>query len=429
MNKTSNKNMNISKVSIIVPIYNVELYLRRCLDSLVNQTLKDIEIICINDCSPDNSLVILKEYAESDNRIKIIDFEKNQGVNAARNGGMKIAKGEYIGFCDPDDYVDLDFYEKLYKLAKNKDADIVHGNAKYLNYGMKEEGIRYNYQIQKRKYFFYIHFWTGIYRRSMLKKHLIKFPVDNVITGGDIVFLDHAVIIAKRVVFLNNSYYHYVRRDDSLASSIYSHEKCRSVLYCLTLIINRLNISKISKSHYSYIYNKRFLHAVDLLGISDVSMIKEITKCAIKFYNKCKFPESLNLSKNFPKPIIAALKKKNENEVSSILLEWKSNECYPKINIKESALQNRKLYVWGTGADCSKVQMQCERNNWKISTFLDSNKDIKEFNGYKVKRPEQILNRAKRDFFIIISSRAYGKEIAKVCERYGLKKGVDFWRP
>jgi glycosyltransferase involved in cell wall biosynthesis len=87
----------MSNGNAIVPIYNVEPYLRRCLDSLVNQTLKDIEIICINDCSPDKSLIILKEYAGKDNRIKIIDFEKNQGVSVARNSGMKIAKGEYIG--------------------------------------------------------------------------------------------------------------------------------------------------------------------------------------------------------------------------------------------------------------------------------------------------------------------------------------------
>jgi len=122
--------MTIPNVSIIVPIYNVEPYLHRCLDSLVNQTLKDIEIICINDCSPDNSLDILKEYAEKDERINIINFEKNQGVSVARNTGIEIAKGEYIGFVDSDDYVDLDFYEKLYKKARETDADMVKASLK-----------------------------------------------------------------------------------------------------------------------------------------------------------------------------------------------------------------------------------------------------------------------------------------------------------
>ena len=418
------------KVSVIVPVYNVEPYLCRCLDSLVNQTLKDIEIICINDCSPDNSLAILKKYVKRDERVKIINFEKNQGVNAARNSGIKVAKSDYIGFCDPDDYVDLDFYKKLYELAKDKYADITSGNAKFLHFGMKKEVIYYNYNIQKHKYFFRNFFWTGIYRKSMLKKHLIKFPVDNVINNGDDVFLNHAVIVAKRVIFLNNSYYHYIIRSGSLANTIFNQEKCHSHLFCSALIINRLNISKISKSHYCYVYSKRFLDTINLVArISDANMIKEIAKHAIKFYNKCKFPEKLNLSRNLSRPIIIAAKEKNEKKLISLLLEWKNNECYPKINVKKSALQNNKLYVWGTGDDCSKVQMQCKRNNWKISAFLDSNKDINEFNGYKVKRPEQILSKAKRDFFIIISSRAYGKEIAKICKHYGLKSGIDFWKP
>ena len=113
---------NIS-LSIIVPVYNVENYLIRCLDSLVNQTLKEIEIICINDGSKDNSLNILEEYAKKDSRIIILNQE-NAGLSAARNAGMEIAKGEYIGFVDSDDWVDLDFFEKLYIAAKNNDCDI-----------------------------------------------------------------------------------------------------------------------------------------------------------------------------------------------------------------------------------------------------------------------------------------------------------------
>jgi len=416
----------ILEISVIVPIYNVEFYLCRCLDSLVNQTLRNIEIICINDSSPDNSLAILKKYAEKDNRIKIIDFEKNQGVNAARNSGMKIAKGEYIGFCDPDDYVDLDFYEKLYELAKNKNADIVYGNAKILNYLAKEETIAY----EKSKRFSLRCFWTGIYRKTMLKKHSIKFPTNNIIIGGDNIFLVHATTVTEKIVFLDNPYYHYIRRNDSLANIILSREKCHSLLFCIALTLRRLNISKVGKFRYCYAYKLYLLSTINLVSrVSDISMIKEITKSIIKFYKKYKFPINMNLSENIPKSIIAALKKKNEKELFSLLLEWKNNEYYPKINIKESILQNRELYIWGTGADSSKTLIQCKRNNWKISAFLDSNKDIKEFNGYKVKRPEQILNKARRNFFIIISSRKYGKEMAKSCKYYGLKKGVDFWKP
>ena len=94
------------KVSVIIPVYNVEKYLRECLDSVVNQTLKDIQIILIDDGSTDSSLGICKEYAQKDNRIKIIE-QKNQGAGAARNRGMSEAKGDYLYFLDSDDFLEL----------------------------------------------------------------------------------------------------------------------------------------------------------------------------------------------------------------------------------------------------------------------------------------------------------------------------------
>ena len=111
------------KVSVIIPVYNVEKYIRECLDSVVNQTLKDIEIILINDCSPDNSLNIIKEYASADNRIVVVDQE-NCGCNKTRNNIIQIAKGEYISFIDADDIIDLDYFEKLYNATNNGKIDI-----------------------------------------------------------------------------------------------------------------------------------------------------------------------------------------------------------------------------------------------------------------------------------------------------------------
>ena len=108
----------MAKLSIIVPVYNVEKYLPKCLESLTNQTLKDIEIICVNDGSMDNSLAILKEFASKDSRIRIID-NQHQGVAKTRNTGIEQSTGEYIGFVDSDDYIDIDFFEKLYNLSKS----------------------------------------------------------------------------------------------------------------------------------------------------------------------------------------------------------------------------------------------------------------------------------------------------------------------
>ena len=115
----------IPKLSIIIPVYNVEKYLSECLDSVINQTLKEIEIICVDDCSPDNSLSILNEYAKKDSRIKIIQHEKNQGLGAARNTGVNAANGEYIWFIDSDDFITKESCQLLYETAKDNDVDIL----------------------------------------------------------------------------------------------------------------------------------------------------------------------------------------------------------------------------------------------------------------------------------------------------------------
>lgn len=115
------------KVSIIVPVYNVEKYLDRCVQSLINQTLKDIEIILVDDGSPDNCPGMCDNYAKTDKRIKVI-HKKNAGLGFARNSGLKIANGEYVAFCDSDDYVKLDSYEILYNFAKSKNVDVVFGS-------------------------------------------------------------------------------------------------------------------------------------------------------------------------------------------------------------------------------------------------------------------------------------------------------------
>ncbi|MEA4957107.1 Undecaprenyl-phosphate 4-deoxy-4-formamido-L-arabinose transferase [bioreactor metagenome] len=112
------------KVSVIVPVYNVEKYLEECLDSIVNQSLKDIEIICVNDGSTDNSLNILEKYSKKDNRIKIITKE-NGGLGPARKNGLDCSSGEYIFFVDSDDWLSLDALENLYNNAKNNNSDIV----------------------------------------------------------------------------------------------------------------------------------------------------------------------------------------------------------------------------------------------------------------------------------------------------------------
>ncbi|ULQ60045.1 glycosyltransferase family 2 protein [Brucepastera parasyntrophica] len=139
----------MAKISIIIPVYNVEKYLRECLDSCITQTLRDIEIVCVNDASPDNSSAILDEYAKKDNRIKVITHEKNLGLGGARNTGISAASGEYVWFVDSDDFISPHSCEILYSYAKQKNADIVRFNA----ISFSEENDNSRVYDDSKKYF------------------------------------------------------------------------------------------------------------------------------------------------------------------------------------------------------------------------------------------------------------------------------------
>ena len=132
------------KVSVILPIYNVENYLKQCLDSVTNQTLKDIEIICVNDGSTDNSLKILKEYAKKDNRFIILD-ENNQGAGISRKKGIDISKGEFIYLMDSDDYINNNLLELTYNSGIKHASDIVFFKARYYNEKVDYVHKCYNY--------------------------------------------------------------------------------------------------------------------------------------------------------------------------------------------------------------------------------------------------------------------------------------------
>ncbi|MGN1124999.1 MAG: glycosyltransferase family 2 protein, partial [Candidatus Gastranaerophilaceae bacterium] len=176
------------KVSVIIPIYNVEQYLARCLDSVINQTYKNLEIICVNDCSPDNSINILEEYSQKDNRIKIIQREKNGGLSAARNSGFDIAVGEYVYFLDSDDWIDLDYIEKMVAIASKYDSDIVLNTNIVYEYSDKpsKEFVWYTYHekspdgvvLSREMAVNFTHCMTPchLYKRDFILNHHFTFP-------------------------------------------------------------------------------------------------------------------------------------------------------------------------------------------------------------------------------------------------------------
>lgn len=225
------QNNNNPKVSVIVPCYNVAQWVPRCLESLMNQTLQDIEILVIYDKSTDNTLEILQQYAKRDNRIRVFDLKHNQGVSVARNTGIAAAMGEYIGFIDPDDAFDLNFYEVLYNKSQIEKSDIVKGNRiTYKIDGSVNHAEKYtelNNKIVSNKYKFGYGFGTAIYKKDFLDKHKLDFPA-GIITSEDIVFLAKCLFFANQVLVENDVYYRYFRREDSLNPDILSPQKIQS---------------------------------------------------------------------------------------------------------------------------------------------------------------------------------------------------------
>jgi glycosyltransferase involved in cell wall biosynthesis len=280
------------KVSVIIPVYNVESYLCRCLDSVVNQTLREIEIICINDCSTDNSLKILKEYRSKDQRVKLIDFDQNRGVSIARNTGIDAASGEYIGFVDSDDYIDKDFYEVLYGLIKKESADIAAGSVKFIDKRGISRTISNNKLINHNKYSFYHYFYSAIYNKDMITSNDCKF-VPHLITGQDLTFLIQAVYNSNKVVTADEVFYNYARRDDSSTSTILSIEKTQSYINSVNFIIDYINKMNIDPESYIIVFSFRF-NALTFLperapAIDQDRICQTIAASLINLYSKCKY--------------------------------------------------------------------------------------------------------------------------------------------
>lgn len=209
---------NEYKLSIVVLVYNTEYYLDDCLDSLINQTLDDIEIICVNDESTDNSLNILKQYARKYDNIKIID-QKNQGGAIAGNNGLKIAKGEYIAIIDSDDIVVEDAYEKLYKKAKKTDSDIVAGKpVKYVNQYQRQIAFKNNIWDEERTFtvdefkeiYYDVFYWNKIYRRKLVEEHDIYMIPGKIYADVPLVY--RAYSFADKMSIIPDVVYYWRRR-------------------------------------------------------------------------------------------------------------------------------------------------------------------------------------------------------------------------
>lgn len=224
---------NEIKVSVIIPVYNVEKYLEQCLDSIVNQTMKELEIICVDDSSTDNSKRILEKYAELDNRIKII-AQPNSGAGAARNKGLAVAKGKYVSFLDSDDFFELNMLEEAFEKAEKDKADfVVYKSDQY--YTEEDKYKEASWTFREKEIPPYTPFshrqmtdnifkvfvgwaWDKLYNREFIQKNNLWFQEQR--TSNDLLFVFSALVLAKRISVEKKVLVHQ-RRDskDSLSKT------------------------------------------------------------------------------------------------------------------------------------------------------------------------------------------------------------------
>lgn len=237
------------KVSVLVPVYNVERYISRCLESLLRQTMYDIEIIVVDDCSPDSSMCIVKELASTDKRIKMIRHKQNMGLMWTRRTGYMAAKGDFITFCDSDDHLPLDALENLYTKALETGADIICGNfvrvsvdkkeiikQNELRYGNKPE---YVYKALLRKEF--QHNLCGkLFKTSLLQNYVYQ-TYEHMTNGEDGCLFYQIVQHVNKVEVIDSSVYYYVQNLESSTQKRLNENAINSIC-----ILNKTRVQVLS---------------------------------------------------------------------------------------------------------------------------------------------------------------------------------------
>lgn len=275
------------KISVIVPVYNVEPYLRQCLKSIEEQTFEEFEVICVDDGSTDGSLEILSIYSKVDKRF-IVVAQDNQGQGVARNNALKLAKGDYIIFVDPDDWVETNSFEVLYNFASKVNAEIVQFNFKDFNETTKAVKVRNFADKMKRKYnislkdcdFYYwrqvknavlndlpMCVWTYFYSREFLNKNNLQFAETRI--AEDHIFSLGAIFSAEKIYYKSDCFYNYRCRKGS-AVEIISIDN-----FCIFEIIEKVKSMLLKKGILDEVRKSFEKYAIELMAIRFDNVPKE----------------------------------------------------------------------------------------------------------------------------------------------------------
>lgn len=343
-------------ISIIVPVYNTAPYLRQCLDSLCNQTYKNLEIICVNDGSTDDSATILSKYAEIDSRIVVIT-QKNSGPSVTRNVALDIAKGEWITGVDSDDWIEPDTYEYFVREIQHSDAKLaIYGVEEYNNsqkyvirqetYPKGEFELTSEYIIRNITYWF----WNKIWHRSLIEKHNQRFPEG--LIYEDLVFFNCIAPYQEKILGLPDIKYHYMRYDNGSSLIDYAHDhnyKILDMMHVMEYVFEfyrKHPLPDNMRSHGEFLLQESYYY---LQGTASPRMLQrgwELFKKLVDKYslldNPVTFPSLSHLYYISPE-----VKSYVTNEMN-----WQRRKLmlaihYPRLLRRYRVVQFRAFFAWG----------------------------------------------------------------------------------
>ncbi len=407
------------EVSIIVPVYNVEKYLKQCLDSLVRQTLKEIEVICVNDGSTDGSLEILQEYACVDNRIIVLS-QRNSGYGASMNRGISCAKGKYIGIVESDDFADESMFQKLYEKAQETSAQVVKSN--YNIYCGAEEyyqenikGIAYDTVFRPEEYpgIFSVapSIWSGLYRADFLRNHEITFQETPGASYQDVSFFYLTLLYAERMVCVKDAFLNY--RFDNAASSVHSTEK----VYCIMSEFQRVwerYTREGETTLLAVIEAAKFIHYYDNYNRIDslfqyaflCEMSRELAEDEKKGLLQRKYWtdtdwERLLQIKEEPEHYFKSTNKEyiNKYQLKGLTI----NASLKTEAIREAVRKSSKVILYGAGIYAEQIGREVERLH-PVFAYAVTNPDKesrKELNGVRICGIEELMPYANEALIIV----------------------------
>lgn len=432
------------KISIIMPSLNVAPYIRECLESVLSQTLQDIEILCIDAGSTDGTQDILYEYVKKDTRIQVIvSDQKSYGYQM--NLGMKMASGEYIGIVETDDFILPKMYEELYACARENDAEFVKsdfdvfttlsdGNRLFLKYSLeKYSSAKYNTIFAAEDYFnnkntIDVFIWNGIYKRSFLQRNHISFQETPGAAFQDCSFRYQTALNVKRGFFLNQSFYRY--RRDNIYSSTYN-SKC--VLFNLSECKNLIRIARESRAEKKQM---EFL-AREIAVIAHRPYIELLTWGRPAEATEEALDEFRNILKDFINHGILKQTSVTENLWMEIRIFVENPEFYNyyahlkaeiafetvKAFLEKAAIE-KHVILFGCGyvGSCAYCLMRCNGID-NIAAFCDNDKS--KWNRPHMGCPVMSLESAVKQFpdaYFIITNAVHTDAIQKQLQDYGVNK-------